>query len=203
MIRSVLGSKSPAVGKQKRQRGSRLRARRYAFIMSGLASMLCCPHFDITWASPTRWVSGGAFRVENAKAVITPVGDVDVAVGIDRHVGGVIKNPRLGCPRRGRGRKERTQIGPGEGILRYGKRPVFADRHDDLAARGELLHAVVLPVRDVDVPLVVEGDAPRLVEPLLATAAPAALGQGLAVGGEDLQAVVAAVDDNHVAAGVA
>ena len=29
----------------------------------------------------------GAFRVENAKAVIAPVGDVDVAVGIDRHVG--------------------------------------------------------------------------------------------------------------------
>src|SRR6516165_5049044 len=106
----------------------------------------------------------GAFRVENAKAVIAPVGDVDVAVGIDRHVGGVIKNPRLGVSRRVRVRDERTQIGHGEGILRYRKRPVFADRHDELAAWGELLHAVVLPVRDIDVALVVEGDAPRLVE---------------------------------------
>src|SRR5215472_5734725 len=149
MIRSVFGSKSTAVGKQKRQRGSRLRARRYAFIMSGLASMLCCPHLDITWASPTRWVSGGAFRVENAKAVIAPVDDIDVAVGIDRHVGGVIENARLGVSWRVRVRDERTQIGHGEGILRYGKRPVFADRHDELAARGELLHAVVLPVRNV------------------------------------------------------
>src|SRR5262249_26524447 len=76
-------------------------------------------------------------------------------------------------------------------------------RHHELAARGELLHTVVLPVRDVDVALVVEGDAPRLVELPLAAAVPAALGQRLAVGGEDLQAVVAAVDDNHVAVGVA
>src|SRR6516225_1095807 len=141
----------------------------------------------------------GAFRVENANAVIAPIGDVDVAVGIDRHVGGVIKNPRLGVSRRVRVREERTQIGNGEGILRYRKRPVFADRHHELAAWGELLHAVVLPVRDIDVALVVEGDAPRLVELPLAAAVPAALGQGLAIGGEDLQAVVAAVDDNHVA----
>src|SRR5215471_4079467 len=145
----------------------------------------------------------GAFRVENAKAVMAPVGDVDVAVGIDRHVGGVIKNPPLGVSRRVRVRDERTQIGHGEGILRYRKCPVFADRHDELAAWGELLHAVVLPIRDIDVALVVEGDAPRLAELPLAVAAPAALGQGLAVGGEDLQAVVAAVDDIHVAAGVA
>src|SRR5262249_12300523 len=145
----------------------------------------------------------GAFRVENAKAVIAPIGDVDVAVGIDRHVGGVIKNPPLGVSRRVRVRDERTQIGHGEGILGYRKRPVFADRHDELAAWGELLHAVVLPVRDVDVALVSEVDAPRLFDLPLPTAAPAALGQGLAVGGEDLQAVVAAVDDNHVAAGVA
>src|SRR5262249_56230880 len=66
-----------------------------------------------------------------------------------------------------------------------------------------LLHTVVLPVRDIDVALVVEGDAPRLVELPLAAASPTVLGQGLAVEGEDLQAVVAAVDNNHVAAGVA
>src|SRR5215469_8542967 len=119
----------------------------------------------------------GAFRVENAKAVIASVGDVDVAVGIDRHVGGVIKNPRLGLSLRARVRDERNQISNGEGILRYGKCPVFADRYDKLAAWGELLHAVVLPVRDIDVAIVVEGDAPRLVELSLATAAPAALGQ--------------------------
>src|SRR6516165_10191709 len=145
----------------------------------------------------------GAFRVENAKAVIAPVGDVDVAVGIDRHVGRVIKNPRLGVSRRVGMRDERTEIGHGEGILWYRKRPVFADRHDELAVWRELLHAVVLPIRDIDIALVVEGDAPRLVELPLAAAAPAALGQGLAVGGEDLQAVVAAVNDNHIAAGVA
>src|SRR6516162_1868580 len=145
----------------------------------------------------------GAFRVENANAVIAPVGDVDVAVGIDRYVGGVIKNPRLGVSRRVRVRDERTQIEHGDGILRYRKRPVFADRHDELAPRGELLYAVVLPVRDIDVALVVEGDAPRLVELPLATAGPAVLGQDVAVGGEHLQAVIAAVDDNHVAAGVA
>src|SRR5262249_26854834 len=100
-------------------------------------------------------------------------------------------------------RDEWTQIGNGEGIIRYRKRPVFADRHHELAAWGELLHAVVLPVRDIDVALVVEGDAPRLVELPLAAAVPASMGQRLAVGGEDLQAVVAAVDDNHVAERVA
>ena len=36
----------------------RLFTRRRAFIMSGLASMLCWPHFDSTWASPTSVVIG-------------------------------------------------------------------------------------------------------------------------------------------------
>ena len=52
------GSKSTAVGKKNRHCGSRLLTRRRAFAMSGLASTVCCPHFDKTCASPIRLAIG-------------------------------------------------------------------------------------------------------------------------------------------------
>src|SRR5439155_10088125 len=64
-------------------------------------------------------------------------------------------------------------------------------------------HAVVLPVRDIDVAVLVERDAPRLVELPLAAAGLAVLGHRLALRREDLEAVVAAVDDDDVAIGLA
>ena len=58
---------------------------------------------------------------------------------------------------------------------------------------------MVLPVGDVDVAVLVEGDPPGLVELAVAAAGPAAFADKLAVRAEDLQAVVAAVDDDYVA----
>jgi hypothetical protein len=51
MTLSVAGSNSTAVEKQKRHCGSRLFTLRRALAMSGLASTVCAPHFDNTWAS--------------------------------------------------------------------------------------------------------------------------------------------------------
>ena len=62
---------------------------------------------------------------------------------------------------------------------------------------------MVLPVRDVDVAILVERDAPRLVELAVAAAGLAALGHQLAFRREHLEAVVAAVDDDEVAVGLA
>ena len=56
--------------------------------------MLCWPHFDMTCASPTGW-SVACRLLEDADPVIAPVGDIDVAVGIHRHIGWVIEEPGL------------------------------------------------------------------------------------------------------------
>src|SRR5690242_12677089 len=58
---------------------------------------------------------------------------------------------------------------------------------------------MVLPVGDVDVAVLVEGDAPGLVELTVAAAGTAALADELPVRSEDLEAVVAAVGDDDVA----
>src|SRR4029077_6679171 len=55
------------------------------------------------------------------------------------------------------------------------------------------------PVGDVDVAVLVEGDAPGLVELAGTFAGPAAFTDEFTLGGEDLQAIVAAVDDDDVA----
>src|SRR5229473_1766383 len=93
----------------------------------------------------------------------------------------------------------RPEIGYRVGVLGLFDRAVFADAHQRLALVGQLLHAMVLPVGDVDVAVLVEGDPPRLVELARAVAGPAAFADELAVGGEDLQPIVAAVDDDEVA----
>src|SRR5208283_488654 len=58
---------------------------------------------------------------------------------------------------------------------------------------------MVVPVGDVDIAVLVEGDPPRLVELAVAFAGPAALSDEFAVRREDLQPIVAAVDDDDVA----
>jgi hypothetical protein len=62
---------------------------------------------------------------------------------------------------------------------------------------------VVLPVGNVDVAVLVERNAPRLVELAVAATGLTALGDNFAFRREDLQAIVAAVDDDHVAVGFA
>src|SRR5262249_59969509 len=57
---------------------------------------------------------------------------------------------------------------------------------------------MVLPVGHVDVAVLVEGDPPGLIEFSFAAAGFPALGNQLALRREDLEAVVAAVDDDHV-----
>ena len=58
---------------------------------------------------------------------------------------------------------------------------------------------MVVPVGDPDVAVLVEGDAPGLVELARALAGSAAFGDELAVRAEHLQTIVAAVGDDHVA----
>src|SRR5215467_9538359 len=57
---------------------------------------------------------------------------------------------------------------------------------------------MVLPVGHVDVAVLVEGDTPGLIEFSFAAAGFPALGNQLALRRDDLEAVVAAVDDDHV-----
>jgi hypothetical protein len=58
---------------------------------------------------------------------------------------------------------------------------------------------VVLPIGDVDVAILVECDAPRLIELARPLAGTAAFADEFSIGSEDLQAVVAAIDDNQIA----
>src|SRR5713101_9565157 len=104
MMRSVSGSKSTAVGKQKRNSGSRLRVRRRAFIMSGFASMLCWPHLDMTWASPMRLAIGLPSESKTHTRWLPQIGDIDVAIGIHGDIGRVIEQACLGIAGRARGR---------------------------------------------------------------------------------------------------
>src|SRR5918992_1080855 len=57
---------------------------------------------------------------------------------------------------------------------------------------------MVLPVSDPDVAIVVEGDPPWLVELTVASSSLATFGYELAVVGEDLEAIVAAIHDNDI-----
>src|SRR5439155_26191390 len=97
-----------------------------------------------------------AFAIENADPVVAPIGHVDVAVAVDRDIGRVIElvGAWVAGLLRGGG-----DIGPERGhrvgILGLLDRAVFADAHQRLALVGQLLHAVILPVRDVDVAVLV------------------------------------------------
>ena len=67
--------------------------------------------------------------------IVGPVADVDIAVWVYGDVGGVTKLPPAGTVR--------------------------AELDDELAIRTEFLHAMVLVVGDVDIPLAVDGYTPR------------------------------------------
>src|SRR5262249_44524801 len=97
---------------------------------------------------------------------------------------------------------EGAKVGDGKGGVRRGNLTVFADRHEELAAGREFLHAMVLPVGDVDVAIPVKVNAPGLVELALTAAAPAPLLKGLALGREHLQPVVAGIDDDQISVSV-
>src|SRR5258705_235537 len=120
-----------------------------------------------------------------------------------RNAGGVVEDARFDALRRRHRGEERAEVSHGERARLDGQLAVSADRHDELAAGRQLLHAVVLPVGNVDVAVLVERNAPRLVELAVAAAGLSALGDKLALRREDLQAIVAAVDDDHVAVGLA
>src|SRR6185312_1487772 len=98
---------------------------------------------------------------------------------------------------------ERAEVGHRERAWVDRKLAVSADRHDELAAGRQVLHAVVLPVGNIDVALLIQRDAPGLVELAVAATGLAALGDKLAFGCEHLEAVIAAVDDDHVAIALA
>ena len=76
-----------------------------------------------------------AFLVENAKPVIGPVGNIDVAIGIDRDTRGVIEDARRGTFRVRHAREERTEVGDGKCVRCHRDLSILADRHEELAAR--------------------------------------------------------------------
>src|SRR6266852_1018720 len=144
---------------------------------------------------------GLTFRVEDGNPVVAPIGDVDIAIGIDGNIGGMIEHARLRISDRFfDSRNVRPEHRHCIGAFRRLDLPILAELHQEFALGRELLHPMVLPVRDVDIAVLVEGDPPGLVELAIAAAGPAAFPDKLPVGGEDLQAIVAAVDSNDVAA---
>ena len=131
--------------------------------------------------------------------MVAPIGDIDIAIGVHRDVGGMIEQARLGIFVRRRAGHPRPQVGHGERVRRHRKRSVFAELHQELACWGQLLDAMILPVRDEDVAILVEGDSPGLIELAVAAAGLAAPGQEFSLAGEHLQPIVSAVHDDDVA----
>src|SRR5437870_368566 len=111
-----------------------------------------------------------AIRTEDLHAVVGPVTHIHIALRVDSDVSGTIQLPPAG------------------------PKPT-AELHDELTIRGELRHPVVFMVGDVHVPFLVYGQAPGGVELTRGAAKAAPLAQELAVLGECLYAMVAAVDD--------
>src|SRR5215212_3744721 len=199
MTESLAGSNSTAVGKQNRHCGSRLFTRRRAFIMSGLASMLCWPHFDRTCASPINVVIGPPLE-SSTDPVVAPIAHIDVTVAVDRDIGRVIKliGPRMPsffALAGDVGSVDRHRVG----AFRLRQLAEAAEAHQSLAFGRQLLDAVVAPVGDVDVAVLIEGDAPGLVKLARRLARPAAFADVLTVRAEHLQAVVATVSDDDIA----
>src|SRR5260221_14284481 len=99
--------------------------------------------------------------------MVGPVAHIHIALRVDGHVRGAIQLALAG--------------------------PITAtELHDELAIRGELLHAVVLMVGDVDVPLMVYRDTPRRVELTRGAAKATPLGQKRTILGELLYTMIAA-----------
>src|SRR6266566_1425788 len=141
------------------------------------------------------------FGIENADPVVAPIAHIDVAVAVDRNIGRVIE--LVGPGMAGLlaiGGDIRPEDRHRIGAFRLRALAEAADAHQRLALRRQFLDAVVVPVGDKDVAVLVEGDAPGLVELARALAGSAAFGEELAVRAEDLQAVIAAVGDDQIAA---
>src|SRR5262245_44032945 len=137
--------------------------------------------------------------VEDANPMVAPIGDVDIAIRIDGNVGRMIELARAGIPRPLRGRCDvRAEVGYCIGILGLLDLSILAELHQEPTLRRELLDPMVVPVGNVYIAVLIERDPPRLVELTVAFPGPAAFPDKLAVRSEDLQPVVAAIDDDDV-----
>ena len=114
-------------------------------------------------------VAGGVIRLH---PVIAPIADIDIAIAIHRHIGGMV------------------QLAPAGTIA--------AELGQVLPFGGELLHPVVFAVGYIEATVGVLGQAPRGIKLAVAVAGPAELMDKLAVSGELLDPVIAAVDDVEV-----
>ena len=121
---------------------------------------------ELSLVSSRRAVDGerGALGGELLDAVVPPVGDEDVAAGVDGETPGHVEASDLGA--------------------------VTSPAVDVFAVRGEPLYPVIVLVGDVDVVVGIDGDARGAVHLAGAAARRAPLVQELAVGGEDGYAVV-------------
>src|SRR5437016_2622823 len=141
-----------------------------------------------------------AFVVEDANPMVAPIGNINIAIGVYGDISRMIELARAGIPLPLRGRCHvRAEVGYLIGILRLLNLSVFAELHQELTLRRELLDPMVVPVGNVYIAVLVERDPPRLVELAVAFPGPAAFPDKLTVRSEDLQPVVAAVDDDDVA----
>src|ERR1700730_9024518 len=138
--------------------------------------------------------------IEDTNPMIAPIGDVDVTIGVHGNIRRVIERSRLRITGGLRGwrdiRSEHRHRIRALGLFDFS---ILSKFHQELALGGQLLDTMVLPVGDVDVAILIERDAPGLVELTVAAAGTAALADELPVRREDLETVVAAVDDDDVA----
>src|SRR5258708_4890312 len=133
--------------------------------------------------------------------MVTPVADIDVTIAVDRDIRRMVElvSPRLPCllALAGNiGTEDRHRV-RSFWLLALAE---ASDAHQAFALGRQLLNAMVVPVRDKDVAVLVEGDAPRLIEFSRSLAGMAAFTYELALGAEHLKAIVTAVDDDQVSA---
>src|SRR6516164_10034906 len=131
--------------------------------------------------------------------MVAPIGHIDVPIGVDGDIGRMIELARAGIPFSFRGRCDvRAEVGYSIGVLGLLDLSIFAELHQEPTLGRELLDPMVVPVGNVYIAVLVERDPPRLVELSVAFPGPATFPDKLALGSEDLQPVVAAVDDDDV-----
>src|SRR4051794_31257036 len=85
------------------------------------------------------------------------------------------------------------------GAFRLRQLAEAAEAHQRLALGRQLLDTMVAPIGDVDVAVLVEGDAPGLIELPRRLARLTAFTNELTVWAEHLQAVVSTIGDDNVA----
>ena len=108
-----------------------------------------------------------AVGVKDLQAVVLVVGNIDVAIVVNGHIGGAV---------------ELAVAGAGA-----------AEFHQKAAVGGKLLDAVVAPVGYIDIAVIVNCDAPGVAELAFAVALRSPLGDKAAVFAEHLHTMVAAV----------